>query len=270
MTDVVRLQEIAEYLAATGAVAVRRDQARRTRTAPRWTNPATTRLGHRQAEDLVHNAVTTALDRLKAREHHEPGNMTPIRWVVDPIGGGHNLAAGLPAYTVSVAAALNGITLAGAVAEPATGRLWSASLGHGAQLLDPRHGTERLPVHAGSQTDLARALIAFEFSTDPTQRRREARLAARLATQVGDVRAMGSPALTLCWVASGALDGFYQHHPDPAAWSGAVLIAREADAIVEHTLTGDLLHSASPAIAAQLAHALSTAGATPPANLTTA
>ncbi|MFI9811456.1 inositol monophosphatase family protein [Saccharothrix variisporea] len=258
MNDLTRVQEVAEYLAATGAVAVRRDQAQRTPPARLPAAPS----GRIRAQALAHSAIDTALDRLKARERAQFDLIRPadIEWYVDPIGGDRNLASGLPAYTVSVAAVLDGVTLAGAVAEPATGRLWSASLDHGTRLLDPRHGTRRLPVNAGSQTDLRRALVAAGFSTDPARRRREARIAARLATRVGDLRLFGSPALTLCWVASGALDGFYQHHLDPHAWRAAVLIAQEADAVVQHT--GGLLHAASPAIATQLAHALSTTDAT--------
>ncbi|MEU7524707.1 inositol monophosphatase family protein [Saccharothrix sp. NPDC042600] len=262
MADVARLQEIAEYLAATGAVAIRRE-LRRTGTTQPCPRPAT-RLGGHRAEALVHSAITTALDQLKARKHHEPDLITSadIEWVIEPIGGSHNLARGLPAHTVSVAATLDDITLASAVAEPATGRLWSAGFTQGARLLDSRHGTHRLPVRTGSQSNLNHALVAIGFSADPTQRRNEARLAVRLATKVGDLRLIGSPALTLCWVASGALDGFYQHRPNPTAWRAAVLIAREADAVIGHTATGHLLHAASPAIAAQLTHALTTAGAT--------
>lgn len=143
MDDLTRLREAAEYLAAIGAVAVRRHQAQRTPTVPSWMpHPATTTPSCSGAEALAHNAIHAALDRLKSREREQLGLVLPVdvQWCVDPIGGAHNLTVGLPAYTVSVAAVLDGITLAGAVAEPATGRLWSAALNSGARLLDPRHG----------------------------------------------------------------------------------------------------------------------------------
>ena len=55
-----------------------------------------------------------------------------VTWVVDPIDGTVNFLYGLPWYAVSLAATRDGVSLAGAVAEPASGRLWSAARGAGA------------------------------------------------------------------------------------------------------------------------------------------
>jgi myo-inositol-1(or 4)-monophosphatase len=55
-----------------------------------------------------------------------------VHWVVDPIDGTVNFLYGLPWYAVSVAAVCDGRSLAGAVVEPASGRVWSAGLGLGA------------------------------------------------------------------------------------------------------------------------------------------
>ena len=75
-------------------------------------------------------------ERLAALRPGEPvhgeegaGSEHTARWVVDPIDGTVNYLYGLPWYAISVAAVRDGRTLAGAVVEPASGRMWSASLG---------------------------------------------------------------------------------------------------------------------------------------------
>ena len=73
-------------------------------------------------------------DRLAELRPGEPvfgeegaGDASAARWVLDPIDGTVNYLYGLPWYAISVAAVRDGLTLAGAVAEPASGRLWSAA-----------------------------------------------------------------------------------------------------------------------------------------------
>ncbi|XVV02712.1 inositol monophosphatase family protein [Actinosynnema sp. CA-248983] len=274
MNDIAKLRSITEYVAVTGAEAIRDDLARRATAEPAWPpHPAADR-----AQGVARNAVSTALHRYwgaaaligtRLRRH-----LRDLDWIVDGIDGTANLAAGLPAFTVSVAAVHDGTTIAGAVAEPATGRLWSAGRGLGAQLHDRRLGRSRLPLRAGSQTDLSHALVATALSHHPHHRRHQARALARLVTHVGDLRILGAPALTLCWTAAGALDACY--HPRPHDWTAATLIAREADVVVERTdppdghLPPGGFYAASPGIAGQLRQALITAGAIAPHHTTTA
>ncbi|NBH03156.1 inositol monophosphatase family protein, partial [Amycolatopsis sp. SID8362] len=57
-----------------------------------------------------------------------------VTWVVDPIDGTVNFLYGLPWFAVSVAAQVDGESVAGAVVEPASGRVWTAARGQGAYL----------------------------------------------------------------------------------------------------------------------------------------
>ena len=88
-----------------------------------------------------HAVETLVRDRLAALrpgdtvlgEEHGGSAVGPgVHWVVDPIDGTVNFLYGLPWYAVSVAAVCDGRSLAGAVVEPASGRVWSAGLGLGA------------------------------------------------------------------------------------------------------------------------------------------
>jgi myo-inositol-1(or 4)-monophosphatase len=181
-----------------------------------------------------------------------------LRWVVDPIDGTVNYLYGLPWYAVSVAV-LDGVeTLAGAVVEPASGRIWSAQAAGGATLDD-----RPLRVSAADQLDLA--LISTGFSYLADRRARQGQLAAALLSQVRDIRRCGSAALDLCAVAAGWVDGFYEHGINPWDWAAGALIAREAGAVVHppdpDSGYGDAILAAAPGIADQLRRTLIELGA---------
>ena len=61
----------------------------------------------------------------------EPGR--PL-WVLDPIDGTVNFVYGIEAYAVSVGVQIDGTSVAGAVANVATGEVFSAAVGHGARV----------------------------------------------------------------------------------------------------------------------------------------
>ncbi len=65
-------------------------------------------------------------------------------WIVDPVDGTHNFAHGETPFTVIVALAHRGETLAGWIIDPVTGQAVSAVQGHGAFYRDPHGETLRL------------------------------------------------------------------------------------------------------------------------------
>jgi myo-inositol-1(or 4)-monophosphatase len=179
------------------------------------------------------------------------------RWVVDPIDGTVNFLYGMPWYAVSVAAAHDGRSVAGAVVEPATGRLWSAALGAGATC-DGR------PLHVSGATEVALSLLATGFSYSSQRRARQAAMIAGLLPVVRDVRRGGSAALELCAVAAGWTDAYLEHGCNWWDWAAGALIATEAGAVVrvpgptgavppDDGLGADALFAATPAIADELA-----------------
>ena len=153
------------------------------------------------------------------------GGTGRVCWVLDPIDGTVNYLYGIPWYAVSVAATLDGVSLAGAVVEPASGRVWSAALGGGADL-DGR----RLRVSGVQRLD--RALVGTGFSYRSELRERQGNLAGALLPRARDLRRFGSAALDLCAVAAGRLDGYYEHAIQPWDWAAGALIASEAGAVV--------------------------------------
>jgi myo-inositol-1(or 4)-monophosphatase len=181
-----------------------------------------------------------------------------LRWVVDPIDGTVNYLYGLPWYAVSVAVADGAETVAGAVVEPASGRVWSAEAGGGATLDD-----QPLRVSAAERLDLA--LISTGFSYLADRRARQGRLAAAMLSQVRDIRRCGSAALDLCAVAAGWVDGFYEHGINLWDWAAGALIAQEAGAVVHppsaDSRYGNAIVAAAPGIAEELRRTLIDLGA---------
>jgi myo-inositol-1(or 4)-monophosphatase len=146
-------------------------------------------------------------------------------WVVDPLDGTVNYLYGLPWYAVSVAAMLDGMACAGAIVEPATGRVWTAATGLGASC-----DGSPLRVSATDRVDLA--MLATGFSYRPERRARQARMVAGILPEVRDLRRAGSAALDLCAVAAGWVDGFVEHGLGIWDWAAGALIAEEAGAVV--------------------------------------
>jgi myo-inositol-1(or 4)-monophosphatase len=176
-------------------------------------------------------------------------------WVVDPIDGTVNYLYGLPWYAVSVAVQRDGESLAGAVGQPAAGRLWSAARGRGAEC----DGTA-LRVSGATQLELS--LIGTGFSYLTERRARQATMVAGMLPRIRDLRRAGSAALDLCSVASGWLDGFAEHGLHRWDWAAGALIAAEAGAVVRLPQRGsDFVLAATPGIVDALADLVAQCGA---------
>lgn len=168
-----------------------------------------------------------------------------VTWVVDPIDGTVNFMYDLPAYAVSVAAQVGGVSVAGAVADVVGDRIYSAAAGLGAQVSD-RAGSAAL--RCTEVSELSLALLGTGFGYSPRRREVQAELLAKLLPIVRDVRRIGSAALDLCMVAAGRLDVYYEHGIKPWDYAAGALIAAEAGARV--VLPGPEIDNADVIIAA--------------------
>jgi myo-inositol-1(or 4)-monophosphatase len=184
-----------------------------------------------------------------------------VTWVLDPIDGTVNFMYAIPAYAVSVAAQVGGASVAGAVADVAGGRIYSAGLGLGATVRNPDGRREVL--HCNRIDDLSMALVGTGFGYSPDRRAAQAALLADVLPHVRDIRRIGSAALDLCMVAAGRLDAHYEHGLNRWDWAAGALIAAEAGAHVQ--LPGDdsaaLTLVAAPGVAAGLRDRLERLGA---------
>jgi myo-inositol-1(or 4)-monophosphatase len=181
-----------------------------------------------------------------------------VRWLIDPIDGTVNFLLGLPQFAVSIAAQLNGRTVAACVLNPVSGELFSATLGRGAYLGERRlTGPRAVP--------LAEAVLATGFGYDPALRARQAQLVARVLGRVGNLRRLGSAALDLCFLAAGRLDLYFEGPLGEWDYAAGLLIAQEAGAATSglggRPAGPALVAAAHPAVAAEFFALLEELGA---------
>lgn len=272
-----RLREVAEQLVGEAADYVSRRRAElfgpgsgagpaagpdavRSKSTP--TDPVT--LADTESEQLIRDRLAQIRpgEAVLGEEGGQTSDDAPVRWVVDPIDGTVNFLYGIPAYAVSVAAQVDGVSVAGAVADVAGGRIFSAAAGLGAELLTG--DGHRRQLRCSRARELSMALVGTGFGYSPQRRVAQAALVARLLPEVRDVRRLGSAALDLCMVAAGQLDAHYEHGLNEWDWAAGALIAAEAGAVVVLPDSRDpgagLLLAAAPGVAAALMEALDRSG----------
>ncbi|WP_434742513.1 inositol monophosphatase family protein [Micromonospora sp. SH-82] len=188
-------------------------------------------------------------DGVLGEEGADRAGTTGLRWVVDPLDGTVNYLYGLPDFAVSVACELWVATdpghrpgtsggrwsgVVGVVHDPVRGETFTAVRGGGAHL-------DGSPLTVADPVETAHALVATGFGYCASSRVRQADTANRVVPAVRDVRSNGSAALSLCWVAAGRYDAFYEDELAHWDWAAGALVAREAGALVTGLGTGVLV-----------------------------
>jgi myo-inositol-1(or 4)-monophosphatase len=187
--------------------------------------------------------------------------------VLDPIDGTVNFVYGIPSYAVSVAAQVDGVSVAGAVADVVAGEVYSAARGLGARVTGDGGARE---LRCTRINDLSMALVGTGFGYSPKRRSAQAALLTKMLPMVRDMRRVGSAALDLCMVAAGRLDAHYEHGLNVWDWAAGALIATEAGARVllpdpSGPVAGaGLVVAAAPGIASDLVDALDRCGGLQP------
>ena len=154
-----------------------------------------------------------------------------VRWVIDPIDGTVNFLYDLPAYSVSIAAEVDGEVVAGVVLNVATGDLFTATRGGGAHLSSPGR-PEPVRLTGSNPASLEQTLVATGFGYRVEQRRVQGAVVAALLPRVRDIRRFGSSALDLCAAAAGRTDAYYELDLNPWDHSAGALVAAEAGLVV--------------------------------------
>jgi myo-inositol-1(or 4)-monophosphatase len=183
----------------------------------------------RASEALIRRLLLAARpgDAILGEEGGETG-AGPVRWIVDPLDGTVNYLYGLADWSVSIAAEQAGVIVAGVVAVPVRGEVFTAVLGRGAWL---RAG-EAAPVALRCNTGvpLAQALVATGFGYSVARRVVQGEVAGALLPQVRDIRRAGGAAIDLCSVAAGRVDAYYERGVNYWDYAAGGLVATEAGA----------------------------------------
>lgn len=152
-------------------------------------------------------------------------------WILDPLDGTVNFAAGIPHVAVSVALWTDGQPQVGVIVDAFRRETFTAVAGEGASLDDREISV--------SKTSLGDAVVATGF---PYDRRKKAGVyAADVGRVLGSVRGLrrfGAAALDFCWVACGRLDAYWEYGLAPWDVAAGVLIVEEAGGRVSDTADG--------------------------------
>jgi len=143
------------------------------------------------------------------------------QWIIDPLDGTYNFSRRIPIWCTSIGLVKGGDEILGVILDPSRDELFSAERGKGAFLNDRPIRVSRIP-------DLAHATIGFAYGADDMFLGQSMTVANEVALHASKLRALGSAALHLAYVACARLDAFIEfgiNHWDMAA--GLILI-REA------------------------------------------
>ncbi|MBO0815547.1 MAG: inositol monophosphatase [Actinobacteria bacterium] len=198
----------------------------------------------REAEALIRRRLLAARpqDAILGEEGGEkagPDGPGRVRWVVDPLDGTVNYLYGLPDWSVSIAAEVDGTVVAGVVTVPARGEVFTATLGGGAWL------DATIPLRCNTGVPLEQALVSTGFGYEVPRRVVQGKVVGAVLPRVRDIRRGGSCAVDLCSLAAGRVDAYYERGVNYWDWAAGGLVATEAGAL----LGGLARAEASPSMA---------------------
>jgi len=177
----------------------------------------------KSAEDLI-------FERIRARfpEHgilsEESGEVAiggGYTWVVDPLDGTTNYAHHHPVFAVSIAVLEGDEPVVGVIHDPMRHHTFVAQKENGATLNDA-------PVHVSGVAALGNALIGLDWGHENQARARMLDALSRILPRCGTLRASGSAALALAYVAAGWTDAYFQPGLKPWDAAAGVLLVNEA------------------------------------------
>jgi myo-inositol-1(or 4)-monophosphatase len=165
------------------------------------------------------------------------------RWIVDPLDGTTNFVHGLPIYAVSIALVDSGRPILGVVYDPSLDECFVAERAGGATL-----GDTSLRVSATAVLDDGLLATGFPYDIREADATNLAEYAA-FARRSRMVRAVGSAALCLAWVAAGRLDGYWELRLGPWDLAAGALVVEEAGGRVT-SVDGRPVDLANPSVVA--------------------
>jgi len=149
-------------------------------------------------------------------------------WIVDPIDGTMNLAHNIPHFCVSIAAreaATQRIVL-GVIYDPMRNELFTAERGSGAYL-------NGAPIKVSTRDSLSQAVLAVGFAKTQDSIDHCLKLYQVYGNKARKLRAMGSAALDLAYVAAGRLDAYIEQGVNLWDIAAGWLLVEEAGGVME-------------------------------------
>lgn len=197
-----------------------------------------------KAEQAIINTIHKAYPDhgILAEESGSQNENAESVWIIDPLDGTNNYLHGFPFFAVSIALRVKNRLEHAVIYDPIRHECFSASRGHGARLNDRR-------LRVSKQTQLNAAMLGTAFSVrDATRAKRYLPIIEALTGKCAGIRATGSAALNLAYVASGRLDMAVDFGLRPWDIAAGCLLVQEAGGLIgdlqggeNHLRNGDMI-----------------------------
>lgn len=162
-------------------------------------------------------------------EESEPVTSTsPYTWVVDPLDGTRNYAAGIGHFCITIALCKGDEPVLGITYDPLREELYSAQLGMGAFL-----NGESLSV--SQSQELNKCLLCCDLGYVDEKASQAIDLIRSLWPEMLSLRIMGSAALGVAYAAAGRVDLYFHHSLSPWDIAAGLVLVREAGGTVVDT-----------------------------------
>ncbi|KAL7015725.1 hypothetical protein ACKWTF_016630 [Chironomus riparius] len=195
----------------------------------------------RKIENVLINGIKEKYPNHKfiAEEDQSSTKQPPIltsapTWIIDPIDGTTNFIKKLHFVCISVGFAINNDLKIGFIFNPVLNEFYSARKDQGAFLNGKK-------IFASKSEELKGSLIAqcIHIGGIPAFKHQFMERTTTFLRKTIGIRVFGSAALTLAYVASGAIDAYTIEYLKPWDIAAGVLIVQEAGGIVIDTNGGD-------------------------------
>ena len=150
------------------------------------------------------------------------GGSNSVLWIIDPLDGTVNFAHGIPIFSVSIAAYVEGQVVAGIVYHPLLKELFVAERGKGATL-------NNKPIRVSKNNSNANAIVTtgFPYHVEENPLGCIDTLVRVLKSAI-PVRRLGSAAIDLAYLAAGRFDAFWEVVLHPWDMAAGILLVEEA------------------------------------------
>jgi len=161
----------------------------------------------------------------KAEESGEAGT-SRYTWVIDPLDGTTNFLQGIPYYCVSIALQIDDTIAVGVIFDPTSGRLFTATRGHGAFL-------DGVRIHVSGRPGLTEAVVGTGIPFRDWSYLDDYLASLRvIMQQCAGIRRPGAAALDLASVSAGWIDGHWEKGLNAWDMAAGSLLIQEAGGVV--------------------------------------
>jgi myo-inositol-1(or 4)-monophosphatase len=170
-----------------------------------------------QAEQIISTTIKNEFPEhivLSEESWAEDSENAEYKWVIDPLDGTGNFTHGNPNYSISIALVKDSEPVVGLVYQPETDEVFSAIKGRGATA-----DGHQISVSDSDAIDESMMLSGYDPDGDFT---------TEFYQKTQGVRAIGSAALNMCYLATGAADAMWEYDTYPWDVAAGMLILREA------------------------------------------